>query len=437
VLLDAGNLDLVEGTGLKTYTRTLERALKANGWAADRLFGRDIPKGADETVSEVAFFAPVAPPGTRMQRRIRALAMRRRALFDGRRDAQLFGTTQVVLNSEDDMPQRVFNVSSLFRIAILRHQWTGKFTTVRLPKPVDVFHLTYPWPLIVEGAKQVVTIHDLIPLRLPYTTLDNPAEIVARHRRAVKAASLILTVSEASKADIISLLGVAPEKIEVTYQTSDLAQLSRAEIEDQPRVLARHGLTKGNYLLFTGAIEPKKNLRRLIEAFLLSDIDIPLVITGPRAWMSDQELSGIGNGPNPRVKVLGYVPRLDLRFLFAGARAFVFPSLYEGFGLPVLEALNFGLPVLTSNSSSLPEVAGRAALYADPFSVRSLREGLEALSGDAMLRGRLAQAARPQAALFSAGRYRERVAEAYARLDVTPSRHRDDPQRSRVSASDA
>jgi glycosyltransferase involved in cell wall biosynthesis len=421
VLIDAGNLDLTEGTGLKTYTRTLEKALKANGWATDRLFGRNIPKGDDKTIAEVAFFAPPPPAGTRLQRRIRALAFRRRALFGGRREAQLVGTTQVVHNTTDDMPERIFNVSSLFNISILRHQWTGKFTRVRLPRSVDVFHLTYPWPLIVEGAKQVVTIHDLIPLRLPYTTLDNPAEIVQRHRRAVEAASLILTVSEASKADIVNLLGVAPEKVEVTYQTSDLARLSRVEINDQPRMLARHGLQCGDYLLFAGAIEPKKNLRRLIEAFLLSDIDIPLVITGPRAWLAEQELAALGNQPHPRVKVLGYVTLQELRFLYSGARAFVFPSLYEGFGLPVLEALNFGLPVLTSNISSLPEVAGRAAIYADPFNVRELREGLEALSADAELRGRLSHAARGQVALFSATRYRQRIAEAYGRLGIVPS----------------
>ena len=130
-------------------------------------------------------------------------------------------------------------------------------------------------------------------------------------------------------------------------------------------------MTPNGYLLCVGAQEPKKNIKRLIEAYLEIDTAMPLVLAGPRGWMWQSEvgaaLEPLSEKARARIKFTGYLDREDLRRLYAGACAFVYPSLYEGFGLPALEAMTSGAPVITSRTSSLPEVCGDAALYVDPF----------------------------------------------------------------------
>ena len=416
VLIDGLNLDLEQGTGIKTYSLGLEAALRANGHHPSWLFGREVDTGGDPLASGAGFSGAARRPTTTLGRRLRMLRLYRIALLASRRRAQTIDLRHIIRSPGATAPAQVLNVAALHETAMLRHAWTRRFTRILPPEPVDIFHLTYPHPLQMDATPTVVTIHDLIPLRLPYLTLDIPAEVVARHRRAVQQAALIVTVSECSRRDICSLLDVDPARVEVTYQSSSLPRLTRREQLDLPHTLASLDLQRGGYLLFVGAVEPKKNLRRLIEAAKAADIDIPLVIAGPRAWLADQELAGLAQTPGERVRYLGYQPFDTLRALYAGARAFVFPSIYEGFGLPVLEALGFGLPVLAAGNAALPEVAGTAAAYVDPFDVRGLREGLERLAKDDELCGRLRLAAPRQAALFSAARYQQRLADAYDRV---------------------
>ena len=266
----------------------------------------------------------------------------------------------------------------------------------------------------------MVTIHDLIPIRLPYTTLDNKREIIGRLRKSVEQASLVITVSEASKADIVNILHVDPDKVAVTYQTTDLKPFRPSERNALPRVLSRYGLEHRRFALFVSAIEPKKNLRRLIEAFLEVDTPMPLVIAGKKAWMWEREIGNIEATFGPRalrrLRFLGYVPRADLRYLYSGAAFLAFPSLYEGFGLPPLEAMQFGCPVLTSNVSSLPEICGEAALYVDPFDRDDIREKLERLVNEPELRKWLSEAGKTQAENYSFDRYVTRLGEAYDKL---------------------
>jgi glycosyltransferase involved in cell wall biosynthesis len=266
----------------------------------------------------------------------------------------------------------------------------------------------------------VVTIHDLIPIRLPYTTPDNKAEFVARVRRTVAESDLIITVSESSKADIVSLLDVDPSKIAVTYQPADLTPLSDDERMRLPNSLSRFGLTVGEYLLCVGAQEPKKNIRRLIEAYLEIDTPMPMVLTGPRGWMWNQEvgaaLAPLSDAARARIKFTGYVDRNDLRCLYAGACALVFPSLHEGFGLPALEAMISGCPVITSRTSSLPEVCDEAAVYVDPFERDDIRNAIERVIADAELRSALAAAGRDRARLFTFESYLKALGGAYSRI---------------------
>jgi glycosyltransferase involved in cell wall biosynthesis len=194
--------------------------------------------------------------------------------------------------------------------------------------------------------------------------------------------------------------------------------------------------------LFLGAIEPKKNLGRLVEAFLLAGVDIPLLIAGPLGWLYDEDLAlldtigrqvhrkviagemhgnvltGRMHDERPPVRHLGYLPRRHVVALLQCARMFLFPSLHEGFGLPALEAMQLGVPVLTSNSSSLPEVVGEAAIVVDPLSVSEMAREIEHLASDGDLRAELSRRGPVQAAKFSKENYQARLAAAYKKVGL-------------------
>jgi len=275
-------------------------------------------------------------------------------------------------------------------------------------------------------------LHDLVPLRLPYTTLDHKRYYFRLIRRLTKSADHIVTVSEASKKDIVNLFGISESRVSNTYQAVDIpARLRNKPIGDvKSDVEGTFGLQYKRYFLFFGAIEPKKNVGRMIESYLASGVEDPLVIVGKKAWKSDEELRLIsdndhvrylltnGNITERRFRVLqiDYAPFPLLVSLIRGAKAVLFPSLYEGFGLPALESMSLGTPVLTSNTASMPEVVGDAALQVDPYDTRALVEGIRALDSDADLRGRLAEAGPVRAEDFSPERYQARLTEVYSKF---------------------
>jgi glycosyltransferase involved in cell wall biosynthesis len=298
--------------------------------------------------------------------------------------------------------------------------------------PPDIMHWTYPLPIELVGSRNIYTLHDLVPLRLPYTTLDAKASYRALTKACTECGDHICTVSEASRRDIIAEFAIDPARVTNSYQASPLpaAALAHSPAEDAAMIEGIFGLPAQGYFLFFGAIEPKKNLGRLIEAYLALRTETPLVIVGARAWRSEEELRLLREDEDgdsahrqtlaKRIIRLDYMPRPLLLRLIRGARALAFPSLYEGFGLPVLEAMQFGTPILTSNTSSLPEVAGEAAVLVDPYDPLAIAAGLRALDSDGALRARLSQAGPEQAARFSEERYRERLEAMYAQVMAQP-----------------
>jgi glycosyltransferase involved in cell wall biosynthesis len=298
-------------------------------------------------------------------------------------------------------------------------------------------HWTYPLALRVPKVKNIYTLHDLVPLRLPYTTLDNKRRYYRMVKHLTRNADHIVTVSEASKKDIMSLFGVPEERITNTYQAVHIPAIYRNKaIEDVKSDLrGSYGLTYKEYYLFFGAIEPKKNVGRLIEAYLASGVSDPLVIIGKKAWKSVKDLQLIStaedtpyaqarfDGAERRSCVLhfDYASFSLLVSLIRGAKAVLFPSLYEGFGLPALEAMSLGTPVLTSNTASMPEVVGDAALQIDPYDTRALVEGIRVLDADADLRGRLARAGTLRAQEFSPELYQARLSKLYGNLTKMPA----------------
>jgi len=230
----------------------------------------------------------------------------------------------------------------------------------------------------------------------------------ARHSR------LVLTGSRHAAGDLIDTYRLPPERVIVTPYAADPV-FRRLPADEISGWLARFDLPAA-YLLCVGNLQPRKNLRRLIEAYagLPPDLRPALVVVGQAAWLDDEVYAAVRHhGLAEATHFTGFVSTEELVALYCGASAFAYPSLYEGFGLPVLEAMACGVPTLTSTSSSLPEVAGDAALLVDPESVEEIRAGLERLLGDAALRARLADAGPARAAEFSWERCAADTAAAY------------------------
>jgi glycosyltransferase involved in cell wall biosynthesis len=219
--------------------------------------------------------------------------------------------------------------------------------------------------------KSVVTIHDLSYLLFPeYHPSARTAWMTKLVPKAVKNSSHIICVSESTKADLIENYNVDPQKVSVTYLGVDPKFNVRGAESTSP-VIESYGLSFGQYLLCVSTIEPRKNIEGLINAFLRLDkttrMQHPLVLIGGFGWLCGQLEQSLDELVSEGVIHLGFVPQDELPFLYSGARCFVYPSFYEGFGLPVLEAQASGVPVISSNTSSLPEVASEEAILVDPY----------------------------------------------------------------------
>ena len=296
--------------------------------------------------------------------------------------------------------------------------WLGQLARVGfddLLPGAQLFHATEHLLLPLRTIPTVLTVHDLIFRHLPahhkplnrwYLNLTLPLYC----RRATH----VIAVSECTRCDLIAAYGLPPEKITVIPEAAD-PRFRPQPPEMVAAVRARYGLPE-RYLLFVGTIEPRKNLTRLLHAFEAlhaEGLTGGLVIVGRRGWLYDDFFAALEQSPvRDAVLLPGYVPDADLPAVYAGAQALILPSLYEGFGLPVLEAMACGAPVVASRASSLPEVGGEAALYFDPTDTEALTEAIRHPLRDAALCEKMRQRGLAQAARFSW----ERAAEATARV---------------------
>ena len=243
----------------------------------------------------------------------------------------------------------------------------------------------------VGCSRTVVTFHDLFVLSGEYATAEFRARLAAQARRAAARADLILTVSAFTKSQVTELLGVEPARVRVVHHGVRLLASGAPGSVERERVI-----------LHVGAIQKRKNIARLVEAFEAVDASWKLVLAGSNGYGSEEILARIASSSaRDRVLVTGYIPTVELANWYARASIFAFPSLDEGFGMPVLEAMAAGVPVLTSNRSALPEVAGDAALLVNPEDTDDMTEALRKLTTEGQLRSKLAAAGRAQAAMFS------------------------------------
>lgn len=251
-------------------------------------------------------------------------------------------------------------------------QWQLAPVTTWLPK-ISVFH-SWDWQQPPDRKLPLVsTIHDLAILKYP--DVAHP-KVLAAHQRSweilKKRRAQIIAVSQSTKSDIVSLLGISASQITVVPEalpTEFEALAAKIAENDAPTVVKKLGCSQP-YLFFIGTQEPRKNLLRLIEAWQPLSKDVGLVIAGANGWGQQTP----PHGPQPLF--LGQVSDTQLISLYRQAAAFVYPSLDEGFGLPILEAFHLGVPVITSNRSATAEIAGNAALLADPESSESIRENI-------------------------------------------------------------
>ncbi len=297
----------------------------------------------------------------------------------------------------------------------------------RLPLPVELFcgrlDLFYSPDFVLPPqmtGRRVLTVHDLAFLVHPECAV--PSLEWYLHRavgRAIARADLILADSENTRQDLIRLRGVEPERVQVLY-----AGVGPAFSPVQDRALlagvrARYTLPE-RFLLTVGTIEPRKNLPRLFAALasLPEPLRLPLLVVGKRGWLYEETFAAVARlGLEGQVRFLGFVPDADMPALYTLALALVYVPVYEGFGLPPLEAMACGTPVLTSSTSSLPEVVGEAALQVDPADGEAIAAGMRRLVEDAGLRAQLRQAGLAQAGRFSWERSAERLLGLWGNLE--------------------
>jgi len=424
ILYDTYNVVLPKGTGVATYARALIKLAPELGYQPELLYDfiGKIPKNLD-LAKAILFEENEKKPTTKEYIR-NTIEMYSRMTPH----AEAIKLPEAGFLYEDPIRNRMTDAKDRF-VAQDLYQRAGRYFTARrklfpikFDSAPDLAHFTFQLPVKVENAPNIYTVHDLVPLILPYATLDNRRRTFNMLTEIARTADHIVTVSEHSRQDIIKVLKVPEGRVTNTYQAVTLPPeaLAKSREEVESEVSGIFGLETGNYYLFYGAIEPKKNVRRLIEAYLSSRAKKPLVMVSSGGWQNKAELQMIkentvrpdGSG----IVHMGYLPYEFLISLIKGARAVLFPSLYEGFGLPALEAMALGTPVLTSTMSSLPEVAGDAAVMVEPTSIKSIRDGILKIDGDDGLLKDLSESGVGQADKFSPQRYKDRLEALYAKL---------------------
>ncbi len=288
---------------------------------------------------------------------------------------------------------------------------------------VDVFHSSDWTQPPVKGFK-VSTVHDLSFIHYPHSF---PKKIINVHKRRLswvkKEVDIVIADSKATKKDLVKLLGFEEGKIRVVYLGINKTQKSKIKTQDMIKILKRKFKISDKYLLYIGTLEPRKNLVRLIEAFYsalkqYNNPKINLVISGKKGWMYTEIFNKVKQlGLEQKAIFTDYISEDEKTVLLQNAKCFVYPSLYEGFGLPVLEAMAAGCPVITSNISSLPEVAGQAALLVDPTNVAEIGKAIKLILSNNSFANKLREKGLMQARNFSWEKTAKNTLEIYKELD--------------------
>ncbi len=281
------------------------------------------------------------------------------------------------------------------RLPLRIEGWTG---------PLDLFHQPdFILPPVKSNIPTIVTIHDLSFVREPTSVMPG----MSRHLNkwvpwSVNKATHVVAVSEATRQDLIDLYQTPPEKITTIYHGVDPLFAPLTNNDKLKAVRKKYGLGTGPFILSVGTIQPRKNYQRLIQAFAQLKTEHTLVLAGGIGWQAEAILAEAKQPAlKNKVTLPGFIADEDLPALYSAADLFAYPSLYEGFGLPVLEAMACGTPIVTANTSALPEVTGQAGLLVDPLDVSAITQAMTDILTNHSLHEYLSQKGRVQAANFT------------------------------------
>ena len=440
ILIDGHNLGLKEPTGIGVYAKNLANCLNSLNHEVSVLYGinHSFKWWLDYDSQCASFYQKLFIKGEESAKGF----IRRPFSFFRFLPNCIFGlgisSTKVGFPSykidlkgiEKKLPPNIvpYNSPNIFRSAQAFAAVTGRSFPLSKPKNgLDVLHLTLPLPIKKSSKfKKVVTVHDVIPLKIPESTSINLKQYQKILKASIRDADQIFCISERTKLDLMEVLKIKEDKIHLTSQMSFIPEI----IKDFPDkflepLLGSYKLKRNKYFIFYGAIEPKKNVLKIISAFKNSHSDSKLVIVGKNGWLFDKEQKifdeiqmGFKSNNNfyKRILRIPYLEFLDLMILLKGARALIFPSRYEGFGLPILEAMQMGVPVITSNMAPMNEVGGDAPYYVDPYSTLDLISAIEKFSeSDNYLREFKLKGLK-QAEKFSKEKYLKKLELGYKKL---------------------
>jgi len=326
--------------------------------------------------------------------------------------------TQIRHPSGDEAPNCSSIVTSLPPGSFSHIMWSQSLSwSIHNPEDFDIIHNPAQYPVSPKiHSNYVITVHDLIPILYPeYVGIIYSVQAKIHYPISMKYATKIITDSNHTKNDIIRLYKIADEKIKVIYPgvSSNFHPASEDEIL---KVKTKFKLFKP-FILFVGAIEPKKNVELLIKAYSLclkNNPNLELVIAGKKAWKFESVFKLIERlNLKSEIRILDFVPYEDLRALYSGAEVFVFPSRYEGFGLPPLEAMRCGTPVITSNVSSLPEIVGQEGLMVGTDDPEGLADSIIRVISDLNFRDSYTRYCKNRAELFRWEKTAEETLDIY------------------------
>jgi glycosyltransferase involved in cell wall biosynthesis len=381
VVLDARSAVDPRRTGVGRYTRALLRHLPA----------------VDPETSYLAWYLDVRGIGSRSRR--------------------FAGWAPNLAERATRVPTRLFGPVSL-RTGLPKLEWlVGRSDVVFAPNFL---------PPPTSSGRLVVVVHDLAFQVMPETAPHQDARWRRRFARSLERAEDVIVPSDAARSDLIRFYEIEPQRIHVIHHGTDAEAFSPASPPEVEDVRRRYRIY-GPYVVFVGGLEPRKNLETLVRAFgMLDDGRCSLVLTGgPVPWAKgyperiDHAVAELPTGIAQRIVRTGYVPDADRRALLSGAEVLAYPSLYEGFGFPILEAFAANVPVLTSDRSAMPETAGDAAILVDPEDPASIAAGLGQLLADDDLRNVLRAAGIARVASFTWERCARQTAEVVGKVGKT------------------